>query len=158
MSRVRKRLVGSYFLALALVFIATPKAKSCSCTDWPTFDEAFTGSTSIFRGVVASIDPVGSDPSDDVLVHFTVSAWWRGFPRPEVALITPATGASCGYPFVVGSDYLVYALGTPVLPWTHLCWRTHLAWAEDPDLVSLGPPLPVAVVSETWGRIKRLFE
>jgi hypothetical protein len=68
-----------------------------------------------------------------------------------VRVLTAQYDAACGFPFVAGGRYLVYARyrdpGGPL--WTDLCSRTHFASDGDPDLVrlremifSLGPAVP----------------
>ena len=72
-----------------------------------------------------------------------------------VRILTSASSASCGFEFMTGDRYLVYAIrgdggegGTALT--TNLCWRTHLYWPDDPDLVvlegvevpGLRPPYP----------------
>ncbi len=86
---------------------------------------------------------------------------WKGAPPDTVRVLTGANDGNCGFTFQPGERYLVYGFvgegGTvwfapaPGVLWTHLCWRTHGYWAEDPDLVSLAPT-PVAAGS--WGSVK----
>ncbi|MGH7730446.1 MAG: FlgD immunoglobulin-like domain containing protein [Candidatus Eiseniibacteriota bacterium] len=78
---------------------------------------------------------------------FRVDRSWKGDPPATTRLLTAASDISCGYTFVPGARYLVYAFqgvdgwesgSDPSALWTSLCWRTHPYSPEDPDLAALG--------------------
>jgi hypothetical protein len=144
-------------LLSAVVILLLPKpSRSCSCTGYPTFEQAQANSDAVFRGVVQWIDPVDDWTN---IVGFEASATWKGPYGPGISVYTPSTEAACGYTFVIGHEYLVYTLGTwNEMPAVYLCWRTHATYSGDSDLRSLGVPRPVAVAAATWTAVKRLFD
>jgi len=93
-------------------------------------------------------------------VRFQVDKQWKGVTTDTVPVVTAADSAACGYPFVTGKTYLVYARkldGEPELQ-TNLCSRTKpLASAQD-DLAALGEgqvrlsePVQVVAVKDAPG-------
>jgi hypothetical protein len=150
---------SSIVLALVLVASLPSNAPACSCTFLPDFDTAYAQSDAIFLGEVLGIDSAAPDFNEAVWVTVRVEADWKGAPPATVRVLTGAHDGNCGFGFVLGERYLVYALGGGTLygplpageVWTHSCWRTHSYWAEDPDLALLGP---VPVAAGTWGSVK----
>jgi ankyrin repeat protein len=89
-----------------------------------------------------------------------VSQAWKGVARGTVEVGTSSSGTACGYPFVLGEEYLIYAhseeaadatrslLGLVAADsrprprfWTSSCTRTKSFWiAEQEDLAELGEP------------------
>ncbi len=131
---------------------------SCSCTEPTTFEGAFAGSEAVFSGVVVGIHEI--ENSFLVRVEFDVVDCWKGDLSGQVALVTEADEASCGYPFTVGVSYLVYAIHRRLVEdqlYTHLCSRTH-GLAHSPDLGQLGDRYcSVSVREVPWTNMKRLF-
>lgn len=156
-SRTRDIALYAALLGLALVFATTPvrDAQACDCS-YPTFEQAFAWSSAVFQGTVLGIVPGGSQFPEEVLVVFWRTAHWKTALGVTVLLLTADNEGICGYTFMPGTEYLVYASGGPVLR-TDLCSRTHAVFPGDPDLVALGPSLPVATAPSTWSGIKRLF-
>jgi len=156
---VRPSALVPQLLALVLLPGLPSSASACSCTNEPSFETAYTVSDAIFLGEVIEIASAAPDFYEAVWVTINVEADWKGAPPATVRVLTGANDGNCGFGFVLGERYLVYALegGTlygPLPPgelWTHSCWRTHAYWADDPDLVSLGP---VPVAARSWGSVK----
>lgn len=57
-------------------------------------------------------------------VHFSVSRSWKGVARTTGMLSTGFGGGDCGYGFVQGSSYVVYAYQTDSGFATGICSRT----------------------------------
>jgi hypothetical protein len=98
-------------LASAGIFLGpiTP-ACACSCADG-TAQELFDDSEMVFRGVVSKIDAplfVGNSGAP-VRVTLTVSEVFKGTVSSRMTVTTPLDGASCGYEFVEGRQYVVLA-------------------------------------------------
>src|SRR5262245_4866824 len=142
-------------IGLAVIVAAWSDARGCSCALPPTFAEAFQGSDAIFLGEVTAVESAGPEYYPGMVwVQFRVDRSWKGDPSATTRLLTSASSASCGFPFAVGSRYLVYAFRGEWTPgpalWTHMCWRTHAYSTGDADLVLLGrarmvefrPPFP----------------
>lgn len=117
------------FIVLAGFAVSIPKAAyACSCavregeSEEERTRQATARAQAVFAGEVSSIeDPSGLSPGDIVSsadplkVTFDVSQVWKGPGYETVAVETPRSGASCGYDFEEGSQYLVYADNTSVM-------------------------------------------
>src|SRR4051794_7047671 len=94
----------------------------------------------VFSGRVAAlagaVDAGGSDP---VQVTFAIGKVWKGTDQPTIDVLTPASSASCGFEFVQGEEYLVYASESEGRLQTNLCSRTALLAMAGDDLAVLGP-------------------
>jgi hypothetical protein len=92
----------------------------------------------------------GRDAGDAVLVTARVLAAWptgapAGFARPayakrRVELSTASSGPACGYGFVPGETFLVYAEGLAEDLIASTCSRTRTLEEAKEDLEELGPP------------------
>ena len=149
-------------LAFAMTAVLPSGTSACSCTNLPDFDRAFAQSDAIFLGEVLEVTSASPEYIDAVWATVRVEAHWKGAPPETARVLTGANEGICGFTFEPGVRYLVYAFRGEYGAWggpplsagevtTHLCWRTHPYWADDPDLVLLGPT-PVAAGS--WGSVK----
>ena len=149
-------------LLVAALMVALPSdVPACSCTNMPEFDRAYEQSDVIFLGEVLGVESAEPEYYDAVWATLRVEADWKGSPPATVRVLTGSNGANCGFTFDPGERYLVFAFrgghgswwGSPApgVLMTHQCWRTHPWWAEDPDLVALGP---VPVAARSWGAVK----
>ncbi|BET67847.1 hypothetical protein ASA1KI_27650 [Opitutales bacterium ASA1] len=99
-------------------------ACACSCGPPPEPYVALQEAATVFFGTaIARSSP---DADGFVQVRFRVDQTFKGWIRPEVTICTMASEASCGFPFELGTDYLVYAYSDEdgTLLFTHLCART----------------------------------
>ena len=144
---------------------------ACSCLE-STVEQSSARSGLVFVASVIEEDPpepyysyvrgesVLTESSADMVRWLMVpSRGWKGVPGETLAVYSPASGASCGYRFEVGSQYLVYAqiakrsgggwasnFGWPkdaVFPaaTTFLCDRTRPMESAGEDLAALGDPV-----------------
>lgn len=138
-------------LILAILILSSASALACSCLI-TTVQEQIGRSPAIFAGTVVSYDTIGfvRSTADPARVVFNVSKVWKGEVHEYTEVQTAVSGASCGYEFEEGEEYLVYASeGDPITGAdglsVGLCSRTaKLADAQE-DLQVLGggrPPLP----------------
>lgn len=112
-----------------------PKAQACSCSGPRPPDEMFEKSTAVFAGTVVSIET--GDYSRTV--HFGVERAWKGVSARTLALTTAGSGASCGYDFDKGKEYVVYAHGSEESSLeASMCSRTQLLADAYDDLAYLG--------------------
>ncbi|HEX2222782.1 MAG TPA: hypothetical protein VHN15_01105 [Thermoanaerobaculia bacterium] len=129
-------------LALTLGFSAADVALACSCAPLPPPQEARDQATAVFTGTVVSITPDATGNYN--LVRFQVAAGWKGVKCREVTVFTGSSDLNCGYNFVVGGTYLVYAYEDTTVPGvrlnTNLCTRTRLIVEAGEDLAALGTP------------------
>jgi hypothetical protein len=149
MSYIKMSLVG---LLLMVVFAVSPaqQAYACSCIPPAPPLESMANSDAVFSGKVMRIDadeaPIMSS-ADPVKVVFDVSRVWKGAEEGAIALSTARESASCGYNFVVGEEYLVYANTSETGLTTGLCSRTMPLSSAGEDLAALGEgviPAPAA--------------
>ena len=155
-----QRIIVAVVLVWA-VCIAPPAARGCSCTNNLTLQEEFDFATGVFSGQVLSVIP-SYLPDMNWVVLQPITRWKGGLSDP-IGILTPASDAICGYPFVAGQEYLVFygiryfgITYTPT-PYTQLCSRTSLLAGN--VYVSLLPPpvLPVPVRRHSWGGLKLIY-
>jgi hypothetical protein len=132
-----------------LIISAASAHHACACSCAPSdFYADFAGSDAVFIGEVLDISSPGPEYPPLVSVTLRVETAWKGASVSSTThVVTASMGASCGFPFRVGTRYLVYAYrpGVPPAPdelWASLCTRTHETWPKDPDLNLLSSPVP----------------
>src|SRR5229473_4088603 len=110
--------------AFALLTLGPSAVRACSCIVVGTGcgPQSLQGEGAVFLGKVtakvaqARPDAAGvADLSADYAVHFSVDESFSGGAEPggETVVYTGSGGGDCGYPFVVGTSYLVYAGAGP---------------------------------------------
>jgi MYXO-CTERM domain-containing protein len=119
---------------LGLLAHAAP-ARACSCAELP-FEMARQSSVAIFEARVASIED-GADGARHV--HLDVVQTWLAAEHEHAEVVTASTEAACGFTFVVGQSYLVYASALEGEAYrVSLCSRTRLMADADDDRALLG--------------------
>lgn len=166
-----RRIAVSVFVlaAMGLLLYTKPSpVHACSCA-LPPMDRAFRESDEVFGGVVTDFErpwpklPPGTpapDATDAVIfsnqlmtVTLQVYAVWKGAVESEMKVHTELSGASCGYHFVKGEAYVVFAFqrkGEQLR--TGLCSRT-FKYADPPtDADFIGQPTMVddGAALERW--------
>jgi hypothetical protein len=147
---------------LMVVFAVLPgqQAYACSCIPPAPPLESMANSDAVFSGKVMRIDSDEApiiNSADPVKVVFNVSRVWKGPEEGAIALSTARESASCGYNFVVGEEYLVYANNSETGLTTGLCNRTMPLSSAGEDLAALGEgviPAPAAQPTSStmpWG-------
>ncbi len=123
------------FLILAALSLWLPeRALACSCVEQP-FETARANAAAIFEARVAAIEDVDGTRH----VHFDVVQTWLAAEHEHVEVVTATTEAACGYSFVVGQSYLVYASSVEDQAYrVSLCSRTRLMQDADDDRALLG--------------------
>ncbi|HZL84279.1 MAG TPA: hypothetical protein VFD07_02765 [Candidatus Krumholzibacteria bacterium] len=141
------------------VLVASPAlTAACSCNGPTSFEEALRVSHYVFKGPVIAMRPAVEHGPNLVVATLQVAAWWKGAPSEVVEVLTVDNTAACGFPFFVGSEYLVYVSPNESGSlWEGLCSRTHAVYPGDPDLEALGPPHSLPVTARTWQQIKKLY-
>jgi hypothetical protein len=140
--RICVRVIVIVTLVLLLVIVAVDRVHACSCvTPGPPAAE-LEAATAVFSGKVLRADVGGGEvtsSADPVWVGFQVFSVWKGPALTTLVVTTARESASCGYPFEVGREYLVYSGGTWDALGVSLCSRTRLLAEAEADLVVLGP-------------------
>jgi hypothetical protein len=166
----RRRTIFHLLVAVFLLsLIARPTpAWACSCIAPPAPDQAFTDTGAVFIGQVTNISNISKLPGVGLVVS-TLASWtqttipytfydnkvsfnvidsWKGVTTTSVTISTAEGGASCGFTFVTGQQYVVYAYDTEdgILQ-TNICTRTSELASAAPDLAFLGAKHQVALTS-----------
>ncbi|HEU5107484.1 MAG TPA: hypothetical protein VFT95_02815, partial [Micromonosporaceae bacterium] len=109
---------GLRWLTLVVVAAATVLAGSagpvCACDCQSATEAEYIQRADLaFEGVVVDVDEpfLPSSDASPVTVRFRVEAVAKGTPGTRVALRTGMDEASCGFVFVPGHRYRVYAVG-----------------------------------------------
>jgi hypothetical protein len=143
-------------LLTALLLLAPASALACSCTNNLTLEQEFGYAAGVFSGRVIAINPVPDDPNTVLVTLDPITRWKGPLEGPQV-VATPANEAICGFPFLVGEEYLVFWTSYQHVPYTHLCSRTSLL-ANNSDVPQLPTPqLPVPAAARSWGALKTIY-
>ncbi|HEX6324843.1 MAG TPA: carboxypeptidase regulatory-like domain-containing protein [Vicinamibacterales bacterium] len=126
----------------AVGYLAAPvRAEACSCIGGIPLCESLWTTAAVFSGeVVAIAEPPGEprEPFARRRVTFRVLEVWRGAVGASVEVTTGMGGGDCGYRFVTGSRYLVYAHANNAGELsTGICSRTRLLSAASEDIAYL---------------------
>ena len=123
------------------------QAYACKCVVPGSPSEELEKFDAVFAGRVLSIehsfDPNAASvsPGDHTTVGFTVNTVWKGTVDKNIDLTTPPTGGSCGFAFVEGEAYIVYAYDDAEENAdlkVSICSRTALLAEAQADLDALG--------------------
>lgn len=127
------------FLGLASLSHAT-EARACSCMQL-TASEGLTSSSFVFTGEVLEIAKNEATRFGGLEVTLRVKRLWKGNPVETLKVHTAGSSAACGYSFVKGQTYLVYAVSDEADPLrVSLCSRTAPVDQAKEDLDYLGKP------------------
>ena len=131
-----------------LWFLGNPgQVHACSCAQPGTPSEELEKFSAVFAGRVVSIrhsfdrDAASVSPEDRTTVGFEVSAVWKGTVYEDMYITTPPTGGSCGFTFVEGEEYIVYAHDSAYGDDSYtvgICSRTALLGQAQEDIDVLG--------------------
>jgi hypothetical protein len=135
----------SFVLAtvLGVLALAPDCASACSCaivgSQKERVEQAISDSKAVFsgeavdfeKGAVATFGPTET-------VSFRVSKVWKGPEQETLEVGTQVFGASCGYPFKEGQEYLVYAYEGKRGLTVDLCTETKELSKAGADLALLG--------------------
>jgi hypothetical protein len=129
------------FIVVSLILLNIAIVSACSCVQPAPPKESLEQSTAVFAGKVVDINVSGGaaiSSADPVTVTFEVSKIWKGLDNESLVLTTARDGASCGYSFKQGEEYLVYTYGEGDKLSTGICSRTRLLASAKDDLQELG--------------------
>lgn len=130
----------SIVLITFAAFLHAPEALACSCMKL-TPSEGLTSSYAVFTGEVTNIEKNEATRFGGLEVTLRVKQMWKGEPSKEIKVHTASSSAACGYGFVKGVTYLVYAVRDEADPMrVSLCSRTAPVDEAEEDLDFLGKP------------------
>jgi hypothetical protein len=145
-------------VVLAALAQTADEALACSCAmSGPPCQAAWTADV-VFSGTVRSVEQIDRDasgqPYRSVLVKFDVErAFVNAVPGP-VEVVTGAGGGDCGYAFVSGRRYVVYAWKTESTQLTTgICSRTRPIEKADEDLRYLTSMPAKSPGGRVYGRV-----
>ncbi|MBI4349637.1 MAG: hypothetical protein HY553_22570 [Elusimicrobia bacterium] len=135
-------------VALLSAILTARAASACSCRRPDPPRQALDRAAAVFAGRVVAMTEENPrrdgmmSSMDPFRIEFAVSRSWKGPRRKALAARTVRDGASCGYRFEPGKEYLVFAYTDGGELWVGLCSRTKpLADAKE-DLAALGRGKP----------------
>ena len=116
------------------------RSYACSCVTPGSPSEELAKSTAVFMGQVVSVREFdrGNDimsSLDPTTVEFEVATIWKGPSYETMFLTTARFGASCGFTFIEGEEYVVYSRDGSTVS---LCSRTRPLSEAPHDLAELG--------------------
>lgn len=111
--RIPMMIFLTIMIIMMSVLIVRPSVTyACSCAISPDPLKAVENSSAVFTGKVLDMKKREGQiisSADPVEVTFKVDASWKGEVAKEVTVTTALSSVSCGYEFVEGESYLVYA-------------------------------------------------
>ncbi len=124
-----------------LAFSFADTSNACSCVEKPSVEKDFSQKTAVFSGKVIKIVNASSRISqsswDSKAVLFQVDTVWKGDLPSQVLIYTAISEPSCGYPFEINKEYIVYAGGEVEHLTTTICDRTDLLSNATEDINKL---------------------
>lgn len=136
-----KKIILLTLIIINLFLINLSLVNACSCILPAPPKESLEKSTAVFAGKVVDVDvPIGIviSSADPVKVTFDISKVWKGSNYKTLVVTTARDGASCGYSFKKGEEYIVYTYGEGDKLSTGICSRTKLLVNAQEDLEGLG--------------------
>lgn len=113
MSRHTRHVLAGLTIGAALLTTGGTRVSACSCIGPIVACESAWTTDAIFVGKVLSVGAATKSgdefPSMRRLVRFDVGESFKGTPVGEVDVATGSGGGDCGYNFIVGRTYIVYA-------------------------------------------------
>ncbi|MCK4510556.1 HEAT repeat domain-containing protein [bacterium] len=133
-------------VALLIGCLNCRAARACSCVSPPPPLVALGEVDAVFSGTVVARRDASKPRADGMIgsmdpMEYTIAVLevWKGELADTVAVRTARSSASCGYPFTIGTQYLIYAdtrADTGCLR-TNLCTRTKPLEHADGDVAEL---------------------
>ena len=141
--------VASLALVLAFLWflITVGQVYACKCAEPGSPTEELEKFDAVFSGEVFSIDhsydpdAKSVTPEDRSTIGMNVSTVWKGTVHEVMYITTPPTGGSCGFTFVEGEEYVVYASDSHYGDDSYtasICSRTALLAEAQTDIDELG--------------------
>ncbi|WP_081591177.1 MULTISPECIES: hypothetical protein [Bacillus] len=111
--------IAKYILVFLLVLVCswsyTPfQAFACSCAEPSQASQELQQSSAVFSGKVVDIVDKKSNKdiqssADLIAIQFNVKEIWKRINQKQVVVYTERSGASCGFEFGLGKEYIVFA-------------------------------------------------
>lgn len=140
-------LLTCIFIVIFIIGSFPSITSACSCADLPSVEEEFERSKTVFSGKVVDIkERLSLKGYTSKSVLFEVTNTWKGVEQSQIIITTGQDDGDCGYNFIKGEEYLVYAnesimYGAKSLVST-MCNRTDVLSSSQGDLEVLGEGQP----------------
>ena len=136
------------FIGMFLLGSFPAVTSACSCAERPSAESELKSSKAVFSGKVLNIKERKVNGYLTKSVLFEVTNTWKGVEESQVIITTGQGGGDCGFRFIEGQEYLVYAnesdmYGAKSLV-TIICDRTDTLSRLQEDLEVLGGSKPPA--------------
>lgn len=136
-----KLLLTVSLLLFAFVFIVTQPAAlyACSCEARDATVKAMRSASAVFIGTVKTIrNAADHDGFSDLKVSFDVETVLKNSKLATSDVYTSSQGTACGFPFVEGEQYLVFAELLQNSLQTSICSRTrYVQWGSPDDEIEV---------------------
>jgi len=132
--------------AIAIIAASVQETQACTCIPPLPPAKAFAEADAVFMGKVVSFDNAGDNIQR--LAKISVTKIWKGERSAVNEILTANNSAACGYEFVVGESYVIYAYkASDRNLHTNICTRTRPARlaAEDLKYLATAASFPLAV-------------
>ena len=139
----RSRLLYLCATVFAMLLCAPVAALACSCSQERPSCEDFGSSRAVFVGKVVGAKEQREEKNEDGTtttyqvgeIYFSVEQSFLGVKSSRIVIHSGTGGADCGYWFLKGERYLVYAYGESMDSLgTNICTRTKPLEAAEEDL------------------------
>jgi len=148
------------FIGIFIIGSFPSVTNACSIAELPSVEEQFKLSKAVFSGEVVDIKEKKSlkgYTSKSVL--FEVTNTWKGVEQSQIIITTGQGGGDCGYNFIKGNEYLVYANESTMYGAKSLVStignRTDVLSSAQKDLEVLGEGQPPIEVVNLTGKHNR---
>ncbi|MCG3087725.1 hypothetical protein [Sporosarcina cyprini] len=148
-----KRIGMLLLLLFFLVWSKPEEVSACSCVMPPPVDQALEEAKAVFSGKVVGITESTKSWNRGKTVTFQVNEIWKGEETGKIEIRTGLDDGDCGFPFVEGESYLVFATvnemyGKNTLA-TGICHRTASLADASEELSELGSGKIIEQSNET---------
>ena len=146
---MRERQFALFFLLIlsAIVIFAQNELRACSCVPPPPPSEAFENSETVFMAMVTSFKRAGEYRR---VAKLTLLTLWKGEKALTGEIFTGLNCADCGFDFVVGKTYVIYAYrGDDGALRTNICTRTASLDEAGEDLTFLDQKDPFFIPEDS---------
>ena len=130
-------------MLLFLLNIAPTKSYTCSCAAPGPVQDELERSDAVFKGEVIGVvdakeNSTLQSSADPIAFIIKVDEIWKGIDQTEVVIYTERDSASCGFNFIEGHEYLIYASKSEGDLHVSLCSRTTDLTSAAADIDILG--------------------
>jgi hypothetical protein len=157
--------IALFIIATAMMACIPVNADACSCMRPRPPCEEYGRANAIFIGLVTDASVASNETgtpgvynlNPEKTFRFTVEESFKGISSAEVDIVTGSGGGDCGYSFLKGERYLVYAFRGPKSEKlsTNICTRTTSLVHSNEDLAYLRGLSKAKPGGTIFGKVER---